>query len=148
MYCVSLPDKECYVCVQLTSILLGINDDIMAPRIRHCILVAHVPLCLLMRAALYDKWNDFGLPTSNIYLYAWTSKNTTKHQREWHYFLTSSVGSLLILLPCTHFGRARTHTYACGYRCIFILLALRPNTNYGFFIHEVSRSHTMTHHSQ
>ena len=37
------------------------------------------------------------------------------------------------------------YIYVCVY---FFLVALRPNAGHGLLIHEVSRSHTTTHHSR
>ena len=37
---------------------------------------------------------------------------------------------------------------ACVNKTFFLPVALRPNAGYGLLIHEVSRSHTTTHHSR
>jgi len=120
MYSVCFPDKGCYFCVQLSSILLvikgwhhgSIDTTQYFSGSRACWCELH----------FMTSVNDFDLPTSNIYLCAWTSENTAERQREWHYFLTSSLSFLLILLPCTHVWevpdscvRMRIYTYIYMY---------------------------------
>jgi hypothetical protein len=37
---------------------------------------------------------------------------------------------------------------SCVCVCVCVCVALRPNAVHGLLMHEVSRSHTMTHHSR
>ena len=80
--------------------------------------VARVLLWSLMWAALMTSVNDFGLPTINIYLYPWTSKNIAKIQREWHYFLTSFLLHTSAMYACweTPDSCVRTRIYIF-FRC-------------------------------
>jgi len=38
--------------------------------------------------------------------------------------------------------------YEAFRKLFFVCVSLRPNAGYGFLIHEVSRSHTTTHHGR
>ena len=59
-------------------------------------------------------------------------------------FNTIDVG----LLKKSHYLRRRSSKeLQCQLLIFYFLVALRPSVSYGFFIREVSRSHTATHHS-
>ena len=65
--------------------------------------------------------------------------------------LLKSRASLTCFRACSLPGRAKDLSapqYMCIYIYMYIFLELRPTAGHGVPIHEVSRSHTTTHHTQ
>ena len=61
---------------------------------------------------------------------------------------THSECVILIAFPMQQWLRERTYTYSALPVFSFFSVALRPNAGHGLLIHEVSSSHTSTHHSR